>query len=117
MSANATLRQAHGVLQKSMGRDGKHEYRFCQDGREFGRRRDEWVYLEDDSRFSLRYCLCMPGHTLDYWDGPWRYTITLETIHQVHGRFPWRLVDGVGDCPDAQTGSRMPLAGAPPLRH
>jgi pRiA4b ORF-3-like protein len=102
VSANVTLRQAHGVLQKALGRDGKSPYCFAQDGREFGKCCDEGVYLEDDSMYSLRYCLCLVGHTLEYRDGPWKYSMELEAIQQAQGRMPWRVVDGAGVCPGAQ---------------
>jgi hypothetical protein len=102
VSANLTLRQAHGVLQKALGTNSADDYRFHQDGREFGRFRSESVYLEDDSMFSLRYSLCQTGDTLGYSDGPWKYSIVLESIVQVEGRLPWRLLDGAGTCPPAE---------------
>src|SRR4051812_44301310 len=97
VSANVTLRQAHGVLQKALAREGERPYRFCQDGREFGRSH-AGVYLEDYSMYSLRHCLCALGEMLEYHDGPWRYSIVLETIERATGPFPWRVLDGAGIC-------------------
>ena len=102
VSANVTLRQAHGVLQKALGTNGAEDYRFHQDGREFGRFRSESVYLEDDSMFSLRYSLCQAGDMLGYSDGPWKYSIVLEAIVLVEGRSPWKLLDGAGTCPSSE---------------
>jgi hypothetical protein len=110
VSANVTLRQAHHVLQKAMGGEGSQPYCFAQDGREFGNRQDEHVFLEDDSMFSLRYCLCLVGHTLEYRDGPWEYSIELEAIQHAEGRFPWQLVGGVGVCPAPPGEAAVPRA-------
>lgn len=101
VSANVTLRQAHGVLQKAMGWPAGGEYVFRQDGREFGPPGNPEVYVEDDSMCSLRYCLCLPGQTLEYAYGPWTHTIVLETIEHAGGRFPWKVMGGAGACPSA----------------
>jgi hypothetical protein len=107
ISANVTLQQAHGVIQKAMAWRGIHRYCFSQDGREFGQLPpDGAFYVEDDSSFSLRYCLCLPGHELMYAYGPWRLSIVMESMEKAEGRHPWRLVDGAGDSPpDALDGA------------
>ena len=100
VSANVTLRQAHGVICKAMGWDGFHGYGFQQDGRLFGRPPEsEEYYVEDDSMFSLRYCLCLPGQTLEYAYGSWKHLIVLESVVWEQGPFPWRVIEGVGACP------------------
>ena len=100
VSANVTLRQAHGVICKAMGWHGFHGYGFQQDGRLFGRPPEsEEYYVEDDSEFSLRYCLYEPGETLEYAFGSWKHLITLEAIEWAQGPFPWRVIEGVGACP------------------
>jgi hypothetical protein len=58
----------------------------------------------------LRYCLCLVGHTLEYRDGPWKYSIALEAIQHVEGRFPWQLVGGVGVCPAPPGEAAVPRA-------
>ena len=117
VSANVTLRQAHGVLQKAMGWDGTLEYVYRQDGREFGPPANPAVYVEDDSMFSLRYCLCLKGHTLEYAYGPWRHTILLEEVDYASGRFPWRLEEGEGECPVGPTRARIARVDPAEERH
>ena len=77
VSANLTLRQASGVLRQAMGWSGTLPYCYRLDGREFGRYGSESEYLEDDTMFTLRSCLCAPGDTLEYAYGRWRHTVEL----------------------------------------
>jgi hypothetical protein len=101
VSANLTMRQAQGVLQKAMGWRTCGDYRFRLDGREFGRRRETSEYLEDDSMFSLRSCLCLPGDAMEYVHDGFNHAVLLETITHSTGRVPWRVVGGEGACPTA----------------
>jgi len=52
------------------------------------------------------------GHTIEYRDGPWKYSIELEAIQQAQGRMPWRVVDGAGVCPGAQNAAVSSRAAA-----
>jgi hypothetical protein len=116
IAANVTLRQLHGVLQQAMKWGPGRHYRYCQDGREFGDHRGKPIYLEDDSRVSLRYCFChRPGEKLEYLRGPWKQWIELETVTRAEGRFPWRMIDGGGEWPSKLTEAPSSARLAAPL--
>ena len=112
--AHLSLRKAHGVLREALGWEGDASYCFRQDGREFGNQALHSEYVEDDAAFSLRHCLCLPGHTLEYAWGPWKHSIVLEEVLP-GGAGPWRLVAGEGTTP--ALGQGMPKSAAAPTMH
>lgn len=101
--ANLSLRQAHGVLREALGWEGVGGYCFQQDGRVFANPALHSDYVEDDSAFRLRYCLCLPGQTLEYDWGAWKHTIVLEAVEPGETA-SWRLVEGGGACPPGSRG-------------
>ena len=111
VSSNVTLRQLRGVLQKAMGWRDCIDYRFRQDGREFGRYCETGEYFEDDTMFSLSYFLCVPGNAMEYVHDGFSHCIVLEAITEASGRLPWRVLDGQGVCPDGWFGSRAARSG------
>jgi hypothetical protein len=84
VSASASLRRLHGVIQKSMGWTNSHLHMFEIDGRQLGRPDpDGELYLEDDARWKLREFLVAPGDKLAYeydFGDSWRHTILLEEV-------------------------------------
>lgn len=97
ISANVTLRQAHGVIAKAMGWDASDWYCFRQDGREFGQLPPGGeFYVEDDARCSLRHCLCVRGDLLEYRYRSWRGSLLLEAISPAQGKSPARRLAGAG---------------------
>jgi hypothetical protein len=99
VSCNLTMRQAQGVIQKAMGWRACSDYRFRLDGREFGQDPETSEYFEDDTMFSLRYCLCVPGDAMEYLHDGLNHAILLEAITEARGRLPWCVVAGEGACP------------------
>ena len=98
--ASLTLLRTHAVLCEAMGWSADCPYQYHQDGRIFADPTLDFDYVEDDATYRLGYCLCLPGHTLDYWSGPWRFELTLEEI--VEGaRGPWKQMGGEGTCPQS----------------
>lgn len=93
--AHLTLRRAHRMLEEAFGRNAGASYVFAQDGRLFGDQALHDDYIEDDAAFRLSYCLCLPGHTLEYVVGPWRHSILLESMGPGQAK-QWRLIEGEG---------------------
>lgn len=115
VSANLSLRKAHGVLREALGWEGIGSYCFQQDGRVFGNPALHSDYVEDDAAFGLRYCLCLPGQSLEYVWGRWRHTIVLEDIGPGEAK-SWRLVAGEGSPLPARVHD-MPASAASPILH
>ena len=80
VGAQTRLRKVHAILREALGAKGEERYCFLQDGRVFGNPALNTDYVENDATFSLRYCLCLPGHTVDYVLGRTKYTVELESI-------------------------------------
>lgn len=80
LPARTSLRRVHALIDEAFGLAGPGPYRFSQDGREWGRLEPGGDYIEDDSRFTLAYCLPSLGHTLAYRSGPRPMTIVLEAV-------------------------------------
>lgn len=82
--ADITLRRLQDLLRREMGWTDSRSYCFGQDGRELGRPdRESGIYVEDDSRFTLRYMLPGPGHTMSYRHyrgSSWVHTVVLEEM-------------------------------------
>lgn len=82
--ADITLRRLQDLLREEMGWTDSRSYCFGQDGRELGRPdRESGIYVEDDSRFTLRYMLRVPGHTMSYRHyrgSSWIHTVMLEDM-------------------------------------
>lgn len=114
VSSNVTMRQAQGVLQKAMGWRDCIDYRFRLDGREFGPYCQTGEYFEDDTMFSLRYCLCEPGDAMEYVHDGFIHCIVLEAITEASGRLPWHVLEGEGACPDGWVSSSAARSGAAP---